>query len=1095
MLSIAILMSFVACNNQPAQDPIPEHIHGFGEWYVSENATCTESGVRIRSCECGENQSEAIPANGHVEENLSAKESTCTETGLTEGKKCSICGEILAAQQEVPLKAHAEVIDEETDATCTKTGLTEGSHCSACGITLVAQKEIPLAAHTYDDKYDDNCNVCGHIRDAECAHIETEIINGYEATCTSTGLTDGEKCSKCGELLTSQKVAGVKPHTEVIDNAFDATCTFTGLTEGKHCSVCGLILVAQTIVPMLEHTYSSVITPPTCTEQGYTTYTCNCGDCYVSNYVDKIAHNFGEWFVVKDSTTSDEGLRERWCDCGERETEIIPLKPYSEGLHFTRAYGKNAYIVSGIGTCTDIKVIIPDTHGGLPVCGIGPNAFSNADQMESIVIPSSVESMSTNVFVGCKSLKNVYISPDSSIQKLMNGVFSGCSSLEKVVLPDSITVIENSVFTNCSSLQEINLPASLTSIGSGAFQNCYSLTNITIPDSVTEIGTNAFKGCYSLIEICNLSSINIEKGSTENGYIGYYAEGVVTAPLQSCIRKIKNCVFYDDGEKVCFIKYHGDEKQIELPQYDEKKYGIHKYAFYQDKKIESVVMPDNVTDIGEYAFYECSSLNYVEFGNSLIYIGNYSFYSCESLIQITVPDLVTTIGANSFQLCSSLVNVVIGNSVTNIGDRAFLGCNSLIEVCNKSSLNIVKSSSNYGYISYYLENIYTDPSETHLKIVGSYVFYDDGVNVYLVKCFGTESDITLPTYNEGQKYEIYKYAFYKNIRIRSVNIPECVTAIGESAFSYCKSLLNVTISEGLTKIGGDGFYGCTSLVEINIPDSMHDLGDRAFFNCESLKKLSIPEGVTYFRAVSGCKSLEILSLPNTLTYIDSSQFNTCVNLRYNKYDNAIYLGNEDNPYVILISASDVTISECIIHENTSYIYASAFIDCSLLTEIIVPDTVTIIDNDAFKNCSSLTSVVLPNSIAKISSGVFEKCVSLTTVIIPSNVTSIGTYAFKGCSSLSNIVIPDKVTTIGQEAFASCESLTSINIPASTTSIGREAFYNCTSLSSADFENPYSWKCRPSGLSTIYYLQSNMVSDDEQAAEYLTTTYDDAYWYR
>ena len=68
---------------------------------------------------------------------------TCTETGLTEGSHCSVCNEVLKAQEEIPALGHKEVIDPKVEPTSTKTGLTEGKHCSICGEILVAQEEIP----------------------------------------------------------------------------------------------------------------------------------------------------------------------------------------------------------------------------------------------------------------------------------------------------------------------------------------------------------------------------------------------------------------------------------------------------------------------------------------------------------------------------------------------------------------------------------------------------------------------------------------------------------------------------------------------------------------------------------------------------------------------------------------------------------------------------------------------------------------------------------------------------------------------------------------------------------------------------------------
>ena len=129
-------------------------LHSYGPWSMVKKPTCTEPGEETRSCTdagCRATQTREIAALGHTDMIDVAKAATCTETGLTEGKHCSTCGEVLVAQEVTPKLGHTEVVDAAKAATCTETGLTEGKHCSTCGEVLVAQEVTPKLGHAWDN--------------------------------------------------------------------------------------------------------------------------------------------------------------------------------------------------------------------------------------------------------------------------------------------------------------------------------------------------------------------------------------------------------------------------------------------------------------------------------------------------------------------------------------------------------------------------------------------------------------------------------------------------------------------------------------------------------------------------------------------------------------------------------------------------------------------------------------------------------------------------------------------------------------------------------------------------------------------------------
>lgn len=247
----------------------------------------------------------------------------------------------------------------------------------------------------------------------------------------------------------------------------------------------------------------------------------------------------------------------------------------------------------------------------------------------------------------------------------------------------------------------------------------------------------------------------------------------------------------------------------------------------------------------------------------------------------------------------------------------------------------------------------------------------------------------------------------KSIKDKSVSeivVPNCVTDIGENAFSKLKQLTSVTLPDSLQIIGENAFISCANLKSISIPDSVTSIGDYAFYK-------------------SGLESVEI---SGGIRQMGEYAFASCNNL------------------------TDLTIAE-----GVSVIGKSAFNYCNKLTSVTVPDSVRSIGAETFGGCASLTSLSIPfvGETADVDNNanllfIFGREIpaSLTNLVITNSVT-IPEYAFKASISIKSITLSDKTKYINKGAFNSCSSLSEVNIPDSVIYIGVDAFSYCSNLTS------------------------------------------------
>lgn len=392
----------------------------------------------------------------------------------------------------------------------------------------------------------------------------------------------------------------------------------------------------------------------------------------------------------------------------------------------------------------------------------------------------------------CKSAKNFFtkirglteFSFGNSVEYIPEGLFLNSPYDIPATIPQSVKRIYDDAFKG-TTITEVNLPDNLEYIGKYAFADCTGLVTITIPEKVNTIGAAAFYGCSSLESVhflpegCNVDYDDVEKD-----------KGI----FEGC-QNLRTFIFGNA------IKY--------LPD----------YLFKGFTNIESITIPDSVTDIGSYTFAN-TNLKSIIIPESVESIGDGCFENCKELENIVINGNVFLIGDNAFSGCDKLREIYIADSVKDIGRTSFSGC---------TSLETVYMSRNVVYIP--------EKCFENCTALSSFTWEADSKLIGKLAFAGCTS---LETFNFIGIEKLYPNSFQgSGIGVASLGEAQDEAAaaleiVEAQSFMDCPELQTVALGGNVNTVQTRAFANCENLETAIISDSVETISSDAFENCPKL---------------------------------------------------------------------------------------------------------------------------------------------------------------------------------------------------------------------------------------------------------------------
>ncbi len=778
------------------------------------------------------------------------------------------------------------------------------------------------------------------------------------------------------------------------------------------------------------------------------------------------AKTFGGWFAEENGMgrqyTNPLGESLSPWDLTEGVTLYagwIDVLAYEE---ITAGDGSKAYQVSsgaGIGYVKEVTIpeeyTDPVTQETKPVIAIAASAFYDCDNLETINIPDTIQSIyigtggayaAGSAFYSCNNLQNINIycvdgSHDSTEEGARHDHETYFSSVDGVVFRHNTpqTPLENGkeiFFFPQGKVGSYTIPSGVENIPQSVFEGA-NIDEVIIPATVKMIGQKAFYN-RSITEdgISSVIFADAQEGETEATTLTIAKEAFrstsiteITFPARlaetdfrglnlfySCYDLVNINIkgsggFYTsnsgvlcdaEGKEIVYgAPYRSGEFKVPVAVES-----IGANAFAGNTRLTKLVVGDNVRTIGENAFNGCTQISTVEFlgETGRLEIGASAFYGCSVLRDLVLPANLKALGEYAF-------------GATPLLRKVTLNCGEGIEFANKvfedkdlgiGSVSQIIIGENMD--TFEINGVFSGCQINKVEIVGdnkNYKADEDGVlySADMKRLLFYPYGQTKNYYNIPEEVEVIGAGVFEGkTNLTSITIGKNVTTIGEKAFKDAVELETVTFEGNREKeltIGASAFEGCSKVTKFEIPETTTVIGAKAFADCIKLAEIYLPEslvrigeeGSTSVDIFAGSGSLSKVVVPTTSNYFATI--------------NGIFYGKTEGVITDLF-----------------------FVPANATGAVEIPGTVKAIANKAFYQHKGITQITFGESedgAAALTIGdyAFAETIVLEKVIFPSGLAAIPNYAFQK-SSVKEVFIPNTVATIGEGAFNNASKLTKLN---------------------------------------------------------------------